>query len=133
MRSFYSCSEHLKAFFWLGYQMTTLVYEGVSAFQNMWIEDLGPVFFLVWPLRTKISAIVRLGLWWKGFGTWKQTHGTSVLEVLAVIAHVFQHCLNCMLALVCTDYQMTAVLRETVAAFEDTWMECLGGLDCCQK
>lgn len=33
-----------------------------------------------------------------------------------------------MLAFICLAYQMTALLYETVPAFTDTWIECLGDL-----
>lgn len=35
-----------------------------------------------------------------------------------------------MLAFIYLVYSMTELLRETVPAFEDTWIECLGDLGC---
>ena len=47
---------------------------------------------------------------------------------LEVLRHRLPHSLDYMLAFIYTAYSMMALLYETVPAFEDTWIECLGDL-----
>ena len=47
---------------------------------------------------------------------------------LEVLRHRLPHSLDHMLAFIYTAYSMMALLYETVSAFKDTWIECLGDL-----
>ncbi|KAK4992104.1 hypothetical protein LTR66_006367 [Elasticomyces elasticus] len=55
---------------------------------------------------------------------WK--HG--IHSFLEVLRHRLPESLDYMLAFIYLAYQMMALLYETVPAFEDTWIECLGDL-----
>ena len=46
---------------------------------------------------------------------------------LEVLRHRLPESLEHMLAFIYIAYSMMALLYETVPAFEDTWIECLGG------
>lgn len=53
-------------------------------------------------------------------------HG--IHSFLEVLRHKLPHSYDHMLAFIYTAYSMMALLYETVPAFEDTWIECLGDL-----
>ena len=55
---------------------------------------------------------------------WK--HG--IHSFLELLRHHLPDSIDYMLAFICLAYQMMALLYETVPAFEDTWIECLGDL-----
>lgn len=55
---------------------------------------------------------------------WK--HG--IHSFLELLRHRLPDSIEYMLAFICLAYQMMALLYETVPAFEDTWIECLGDL-----
>ena len=53
-------------------------------------------------------------------------HG--IHSLLELLRHRLPDALEHMIAFICTAYSMMALLVESVPAFEDTWIECLGDL-----
>ena len=71
---------------------------------------------------------------WKSVSVLTLALPTSVLTpslvhaFLELLRHRLPHSLEHMLAFVYLAYSMMSLLYETVPAFEDTWVECLGDL-----
>lgn len=90
----------------------TLLYEHHDFFRASQHPSASP------PLRRLASKYAMPARLWR--------HG--IHSFLEVLRHLLPASLDHMLAFIYLSYSMIALLYETVSAFEDTWIECLGDL-----